>query len=273
MVKLKVTFALVLAALLPLSALAQPANKGRLNVSDELADAVVQKLEQTGKLDQAFERAIQRFMERQAKARQQAEEMQAKQQAEAAKKARKPDPAREYIRGPLNAEISLIEYSDTECPYCKQFHSVPKQLIAQFQGKLNWVWRHFPLSFHNPMAETEALAAECAGAQKTTEGFWAYVDKVMEETRSNGKGLPGENALTKLATAQGLDGEAFEACMKAGSLRSRIQADLEDGINAGINGTPGIILRNNRTGEVRAISGYRPAEALAPVIQQMLKGK
>ncbi|WP_245228378.1 DsbA family protein [Vibrio mytili] len=81
-----------------------------------------------------------------------------------------PDDKRIY--GNLNARFTLVEFSDLECPFCKKFHDTPKEVVDASNGNINWQWKHLPLSFHNPAAEKEALAAECVAEQKGNRGFW-----------------------------------------------------------------------------------------------------
>ena len=69
----------------------------------------------------------------------------------------------DWIRGGRNAEVSVVEYSDLECPFCKRHDATMKQLISEYDGKVNWVYRHFPLTQLHPKAPKEAEAAECAG--------------------------------------------------------------------------------------------------------------
>lgn len=146
----------------------------------------------------------------------------------------------DYIRGNSNAEISLIEYSDFECPFCKRFHPTAQKVVDEYKGKVNWVYRHFPLSFH-ANAQKEAEAAECAGELGGNDAFWKYTDAIMERTISNGSGFPLEN-LTPLAKELGLNEKKFKDCVESGRFASRIQQALSEGQAAGVDGTPGNIL-------------------------------
>jgi len=127
-----------------------------------LVDAIVRKLESDGTLDRAVERAITRVIQRQEEARRSSEVQKKAQAQEQAKAARKVDSGRDHIRGEASAEVSLIEYSDFECPFCKRFHGTPASLMGRYAGRVNWVYRHYPLDFHNPAARREAIASECA---------------------------------------------------------------------------------------------------------------
>ncbi|MFA4936948.1 MAG: thioredoxin domain-containing protein [Patescibacteria group bacterium] len=108
----------------------------------------------------------------------------------------------DYILGDSNAQVTVVEYSDLECPYCKRFHPTRQQIMAEFPGQVRWVFRHFPLNFH-ANAQKEAEAAECAGKLGGAEKYWQFVDKIFERTTSNGTGFALTD-LPKLAEELGI---------------------------------------------------------------------
>ena len=93
----------------------------------------------------------------------------------------------DHIRGNPNAKIVIVEYSDTECPFCKQFHETMKQIIAEYggDGRVAWVYRQFPIPSLHPKAPKEAEALECAAEQGGNDVFWKFTDMVYETTKSN----------------------------------------------------------------------------------------
>jgi len=235
-----------------------------------LVDAIVHRIESDGTLDQAVERSLARIANRQEAARR-AEQARAQQQLEEkAKSARPVTAGRDHIRGDATAPVSLIEYSDFECPYCKRFHDAPKALLERFGGKLNWVWRHFPLPFHEPAARREAIASECAADLGGNSAFWKYADALFANTRSNGHGLPDGKSLQMLAAADGLDAGAFSRCLAQGKVAKRIDEDAADGQKAGVSGTPTTVVRNNVTGATEVLVGALPVEALAAAVERVL---
>ena len=143
-------------------------------------------------------------------------------------------------------------------------------MLKLFNGKINWVYRHFPLSFHNPGAQKQAEAAECAAEIGGNEAFWKYTDTLFQRTRTGGRGFP-LTGLTPMAKEFGLDGDAFQACLDSGKHTGRVQQDIKDGSKAGITGTPGTIIINNKTGDVVAISGARPITVFEKAIRDLLK--
>lgn len=236
-------------------------------------DSIIRKMETSGALDAAVDRAIERYVKRKEQARQAAD---AKQQADLATRARNARPVdakRDHIRGNASAEISLIEYSDFECPFCKRFQDTPKEVLAQYGGRVNWVLRNYPLAFHNPAANSEALAAECVARLSGNDAYWKYADALFVHTRSNGTGLPTDQSPERLAEADGIKGAALTKCMGDPAIAKRIQQDIDDGTAAGVTGTPTTVVRDNRTGASQAIVGAVPIATLAPVIDRMLGAK
>jgi len=235
-------------------------------------DNLIKRLEQSGALDAAIERGLQRQAARQAEAQRKQEEEQERLQAEAAKNARAVDINRDRVLGDMQADVSLIVYSDLECPYCKHFAKTPEQAIAGFAGKANVVFRHYPLPFHGEIAKRAAYYAECVGRQAGSKAFFGFVGDWFKLTKSNGQGLEGGDAqIREIAQAAGAkDVAMLDACARDAAIAQLVEDDLADGTRSGVNGTPGTIIRNNKTGVSLAISGAVPAEVLEQGIRKVL---
>lgn len=143
----------------------------------------------------------------------------------------------DHIKGNPNAEITLIEFSDLECPFCKAFHPTVQQALDEYGDRIRWVYKHFPLDNIHPKADKEAEAAECAGELGGNDGFWAYVDRVFQVTPSN-NGLDLA-LLPQIAQDLGIDRSAFETCLNSGKYAQRVENDYQQGLKAGVTGTPG----------------------------------
>lgn len=232
-------------------------------LTQKIRQEIAAQLRDESLMDPLVSAAITRFGERQRQA-------QARAAAEQAKRVRPVAKSRDHIYGNPGARLSLIEYSDFECPYCKRFHPTARRVVEAYGGKVNWVYRHFPLAFHNPGAEKEAQASECAAELGGNDAFWRYADRIYERTESNGNGFPLDG-LVPLAREIGLDEEPFTACLDSGRMAARVQEDLAEGNTIGIDGTPGNILRNNKTGAVKLMVGALPFEAFKAEIDQMLR--
>ena len=226
-------------------------------IQKEVRAEMQRLIEEEGLLDQAIERGITAYIEKQrALAR-------TKQQRSSASKAKNVRAVSEndHIYGNPGAAISLVEYSDFECPFCKRFHPTAKQLIDQSGGKINWVYRHFPLAFHNPGAQKQAEATECAAKQGGNDAFWRYSNLIYQRTKSNGRGFPIDN-IVPLAKEIGLDVAPFKQCLGSGEMVARVKADYENGVASGVTGTPGNILLHNGSGDALAMAGALPLPRL-----------
>jgi protein-disulfide isomerase len=146
--------------------------------------------------------------------------------------------ADDHILGSPDANVIIIEYSDTECPFCKRFHTTMHQIIDKYgkDGSVAWVYRHFPLVQLHPKAPKESEALECAGDLGGNSKFWDYADKLYEITPSN-NGLDLA-LLPQIAEDVGLNRDAFVTCLDSGKHAQKVKDDLEDATEAGGRGTP-----------------------------------
>lgn len=177
--------------------------------------------------------------------------------------------ADEHILGNPNAEIIVVEYSDFECPFCKQFHITMQQIINEYgpSGKVAWAYRHFPLTQLHPKAPKESEASECAFEQGGNEAFWAYANRLFEVTPSN-NGLDLAK-LPEIAGEVGLDVDAFNACLSSGKYQSKVEQQFNDAIASGGQGTPHniLILKN---GDPIELPGAQPYATVKNVIETIL---
>ncbi len=176
----------------------------------------------------------------------------------------------DHIRGDINAQVKIVEYSDTECPFCKQFHNSMKKLMTEYDGKVAWVYRHFPLEQLHPKARNEAAALECAGELGGNDAFWKYTDRIYEITPSN-NGLDASE-LPKIAAFAGLDVTQFNSCLTSGKFEGEIEEDLQNALATGGNGTPWSIVISKK-GKKYPINGALPYEMLKQVVEDALAEK
>jgi protein-disulfide isomerase len=217
-----------------------------------------------GALDEAIKKGIESYVNNQRKS---AEQARYNDQIKQAKNLRPVSLERDHILGDPEATVSLIEYSDFECPFCKRFHPTVDRLISDNKGKVRWIYRHFPLDFHNPGAQKQAEASECVAKISGNDAFWLYSDLIYKRTKSNGKGFPVE-ALTPLAVEIGVDKGAFTACYESGEMTARVIEDVDDGKKVGVSGTPAAFLINTR-GEVRFVAGAMPLDRLQAFVDEL----
>jgi protein-disulfide isomerase len=193
--------------------------------------------------------------------------------AEAAKGV-KPVSAEDHIRGKPDAPVKVVEFADFECPFCKGFHSSMKQVEAEYgkDGRVAWVYRHFPLDQLHSKARKEAQAAECANELGGNTAFWAYADRLFEVTPSNNR--LDLTLLPRIAEDTGLDKAKFEACLKGdergGKYAAHIEANLRDATASGGTGTPYSLVIGPKGG-IYPINGAQPYEAVKAIIDAALK--
>ncbi|HEX6439509.1 MAG TPA: thioredoxin domain-containing protein [Candidatus Binatia bacterium] len=233
-------------------------------------EEVLKELRESDFLKEQIQLGIQEYVKKQQEAQVAAKLKQVRIANEMAQNVRPVSVTRDHIYGNSNAPISLIEYSDFECPFCKSFHPTAKAIVKAYGGKVNWVYRHFPLSFHNPGAQKQAEAAECANEFGGNEAFWKYTDSIYERTTSNGKGFP-LSELVPLAKEIGLDENRFTRCLESSKYAARVKEDLDEGAKIGITGTPANILFHHETGTAVVKTGAQPLESFKPDIERMLK--
>ncbi len=171
--------------------------------------------------------------------------------------------ADDHVTGAKNADVTLIEYSDFQCPYCQRFHPTMEQLMSDpaYKGKLRWVYRNFPLSFH-PNAMPAANAAECASEQGK---FWEYAHDLFANQDQESDAYYGQ-----LADKLGLKRSQFDSCYQAHKYQAKITADQASGTAAGINGTPGTIIIG-KNGSKQLVPGAVPYEQLKAMVDSALQ--
>lgn len=162
------------------------------------------------------------------------------------------------IKGDVDAPVTIIEFSDFECPFCTRFYeNTLPQIIKEYvdTGKARFVYRDFPLGFH-PNAQKAAEAAECAGEQGK---YYEMHDKLFDDGVSGGvEGFKG------YAADIGLDSVEFDECLDSGEMESEVKKDMADGQQAGVSGTPGFFINDV------LVSGAQPFEAFEQIIEAEL---
>ena len=170
------------------------------------------------------------------------------------------------VLGKNDAKVTMIEFSDFECPFCKRyFDETLSQIIKEYvdTGKVKLYYRHFPLDFH-PAAMPSALASECANEQ---EKFWEYHDKIFQEQDK----IAGKTAdvittqLKSFAQKLGLNASRFSSCLDNAKYQANVDADLNDGRTAGVSGTPTFFINGKR------IVGAQPYASFKALIDEELK--
>lgn len=175
---------------------------------------------------------------------------------------------KDHIIGSKDAELVIVEYSDTECPFCKTFHNTMKEVVKSYNGKVAWVYRHFPITQLHSRAIKEAEATECAAELGGNQAFWKYLDKIFETTNSNNSLDPNE--LPKIAATTGLDVNAFNTCLSSGKYTAAVNESVKEAVKAGALGTPYSIIVT-KDGQKILINGAEPLNMVKGKIDALLK--
>ncbi|MCH7828336.1 DsbA family protein [Patescibacteria group bacterium] len=140
----------------------------------------------------------------------------------------------DHIRGNPNAKVTLVEFSDFECPFCQRFHPTVLRALSEYDGDLRWVYKHFPLDNIHPQARPAAEASECVWEQKGDEGFWEFADAMFESQSRLGNAFYEEVAL-----GIGVNLSQFQTCVSERKYQDKVEQDYQQGIQGGVAGTPG----------------------------------
>jgi len=231
----------------------------------EPTDAEVQKVYDDNKaqlqgqtLDQVKPRIVEYLKQQKAAERQEAfiTELKGKYKTSVALKPPKVDvsTAGRPARGPEKATVTVIEFSDYECPFCKRAEETVKKVLSTYGDKIRFVYRHYPLEFH-AHARPAAEASACAGAQGK---FWEYHDKLWTQSDLS------EEKLKALAGEVGLDQAKFDECFKNKQFKADIDKDMADASSVGVTGTPAFFING------RMLSGAQPFEKFKEIIDEEL---
>ena len=161
-------------------------------------------------------------------------------------------------RGPSTAAVTIVEFSDFQCPFCGREYPVIEKLMKDYDGKVRLVFRNYPLDFH-PFAEKAAEAAACAGDQNK---FWELHNAMF----SNQQKLAVDD-LKGYAKTAGLDAAKFDKCLDSGEKKPQVEADQKAGTEAGVNGTPAFFVNGV------FINGAVPYDQIKQAVDRELKKK
>lgn len=181
--------------------------------------------------------------------------------------------ANDYVEGKENSKVVVVEYSDPECPFCIQVSPTMKKLRADYGDKAAFVYRYFPLTQIHPHAFDESRAIACAGKVGGKDKFFAYIDalfgyKMSKQTTS----LPATGK-EDIAKQVGVDASAFSTCMKENQTAQTVTDVANDGVTAGVQGTPStFVLVKTRKGyeQIAMVDGARQYEFFKAAIEEAL---
>jgi len=162
----------------------------------------------------------------------------------------------DQYKGSKDAKVTIVEFSDIQCPFCSRHHNTMNQVVATYPNDVKWVFKHFPLDSIHPYARKSAEASECAGEQGK---FWEYLDDLfLNQSKLNSE------YLSEAAGTLGLDKAKFDTCLSSGKFKDKVNDDYQQGLKAGVRGTPGNIING------QVVSGAVPFESIKATIEAAL---
>lgn len=178
-----------------------------------------------------------------------------------------PVTADDHIKGNPNAPLVIVEYSDFDCPFCRTFHITLNKILDEYgaEGKVAWVYRHFPIASLHPSAAHIAEASECVAELGGNDAFWKFSDLVFMERGTNEQ--TNITRLPEFAVTAGVDESAFKTCLESGRNRAAVEEDFNNAVAIGGRGTPhSIIVIGDQ--KIEITGGAQPYE----VVKQMIDG-
>lgn len=168
----------------------------------------------------------------------------------------------EPFKGSKNAKVTIVEYSDFQCPFCtRAYNTIENEVLKEYGDKVRFYYKHFPLAFHN-WAEAGAVATECAKDQNPA-AYWKVYSGLFEgQTQITAENL--KEKVTAMLDGSGLDMAKWNDCFDNNKTLARVKAQMEEGSSVGIKGTPGFIING------RLLSGAQPFENFKNIIDDEL---
>lgn len=175
---------------------------------------------------------------------------------------KKVDDDDDWIKGNKKAKVSIIEFSDVDCPFCTRFHDTTKEILDTYGDDINIVWRHFPIASLHPESPKKAEAIECVGELGGNDKVWEFLDKLFADG-------PSLAELPNVVASLGIDAGSFRTCLDSGKYTSLVQSETQEAQDAGARGTPyGVIVSG---GTKIPINGALPLSALKPQLDALVK--
>jgi len=160
------------------------------------------------------------------------------------------------VRGGASAAVTIVEFSDFHCPFCRKVQPALDDLRARYGAKIRIVYRDFPLDSLHPQARAAAEASRCANEQGK---FWEFHDHMFKMDSE-----PSQTNLRGIAKEIGMDVDAFEACNSSGKYKTSVRTSSQEGVRLGITGTPTFFING------RILAGAQPVDAFARIIDEEL---
>lgn len=168
----------------------------------------------------------------------------------------------DHSRGAKDAKVTVVEFSDLQCPFCGNFHPTMLQLMDEYEGKVRWVYKHFPLDSIHPNARPAAEASECAYDQGGDEKFWGFVDTIFSNQNKMNSAY-----YSQVAKDIGLKVSDFDSCVSSRKFQQKVEQQYQEGVTLGVGGTPTSFANG------QPINGALPYAQVKTVVDSQLAAK
>ncbi len=179
-----------------------------------------------------------------------------------------PVTADEHIKGSPDAAVTIVEYSDFDCPFCSRFHDVMNQVVEKYDN-VAWVYRQFPLEQLHPQAPAVAVASECVAKVGGNDAFWKFTDSYFK-ARGAGDATAHDVLVPRLVSEAGVSFAEFNTCFEGGEMLPDVQADMDNAVETGGRGTPWSIIIGP-TGKTYPLNGALPQQSVEQLIEIALQ--
>ena len=170
----------------------------------------------------------------------------------------------DHIKGNPEASVTIVEFSDLECPFCGRLHPTLTKIIEEFPDDVRWVYRHFPLTSIHSRAMSAAIASECVAREAGNTAFWEFIDSVFAS-----QNRIGDSLYLQIAENIGIPRTTFQTCLQDKTIISLVDEDRREATSAGASGTPfSIIIAAD--GRFLPFSGALPYEQIRSMVEQAL---
>lgn len=169
----------------------------------------------------------------------------------------------DHVRGPSDAKVAIVEFSDFECPFCARLHPTLKRVVGE-RADVKWVYRHFPLTSIHSRAQGAAVASECIAKLGGNDSFWTFADAIFANQRNLTNSFYEQSA-----AVAGIDAAAFKACSTDRGVTAEVNADLNEAVQSGGRGTPFAVVVTAQ-GQLIPFSGALSYEQVRGLVDQAL---
>lgn len=175
----------------------------------------------------------------------------------------------DHIKGAQDPVVTLVEYSDYDCPFCTRVHPTLQRIVDEYPNQVAWVYRHYPLDAMHPNARKAAELSECIAEYAGNNKFWEFTDEIYAR-KENDTNITALDNLYELAAEIGVNRSQIQNCVENEEMADVVDAHFKGGNAAGVRGTPAIMVVPQK-GDYELLAGAQPYEQFMKIIEPLLE--